>query len=68
MLRMAGGVDFTDRRDVPLTMDVDISKMVTFKAGLLIAGVSTRKRGTDEYAMNGFQSADFMTEFYALDG
>ena len=68
MLRMAGGIDFTDWRDVPLTMDVDMFKVATFKASLLVARVSTRKRGTYGYAMNGFQSADFMAEFYALDG
>ena len=34
MLRMARGVDFTNWTNVPLTMDVDMPEVVTFKAGL----------------------------------
>ena len=68
MLGMSGGSNFTDRTDIPPTMNVNMSKVMTFKAGFLVVRVGMRKRGVDGFAVNGSGSLNLMTKFYALNG
>ena len=67
-LRMAGAIDLANRTNVPLAMDVDMSKMVTFEAQFMVARVVMGEWGIDGYAMDSPSSIDFMTKFYVLEG
>ena len=65
---MSGGGNLTNRTDIPLTMDANMSEVVTLKAGLAAARVGTRKRGINGFAINGSGGSNLMTKFYALNG
>ena len=65
---MAQAVDFAYGADVPLAVDANMSKVVTFETRLVVARMVARKRSIDWYAMNGSCSINFMMEFSALEG
>ena len=67
MLGMSRGSDFADWTDVPLTVDVDMSKVVAFKASFTVVGMGTRKGCIHGYSMDGSRGAGFMTKFHVLD-
>ena len=52
MLRMSRSVDFADRADVPLGVDLDVPKMMTFKAGLTITWVVLEERSVGVFVMD----------------
>lgn len=52
MLGMTRVVDFTDWINVPLAMDVDVSKVVTYEASFSVMGVGLRERGVNRYTMD----------------
>ena len=68
MLRVARAVDFANRTNIPLTMDADVSEVVTFKAKFMVARMVAREWGIDWYAVNGSCGINLMTEFSALEG
>ena len=49
-LRMAGTVDFANRTDIPSTMDVDMSEVVTLETRLVVARVVAEEWSIDWYA------------------
>ena len=67
-LRVAGTVDLTYGTDIPLTVDADMSKVVTFEARLVIARMVAREWGIDWYAVNGSSGINFVAKFSALEG
>ena len=67
-LRMARTVDFANRTDIPLTMDADMSEVVTLETRLVVARVVAGEWSIDWYAMNGSCGINFVTEFSTLEG
>ena len=67
MLGVTRVVDLADWADITLTVDMNVSKVVAFKACLSIARVVARKRGINRYAMNGPGSNNFMAKFSVLE-
>ena len=67
-LRVAGVVDFANQADVPLAVDMNVAKVVAFKARFMVVRVATGQWGIDGYAMDSSRGIDFMTEFNALEG
>ena len=67
-LGMTRAVDFANRTDIPLTMDADVSKVVTLETGFMVARVVAREWGVDWYAMDGSCGINFVMEFNALEG
>ena len=47
MLQVSWSIDFTHRANVPLAVNVDMSKVVTLKARLMIAQMVAGKRGVN---------------------
>ena len=68
MLRVARAIDFTNRENVPLTVDTKVSKVVTFKTQLVVVGVVMREGGVNGYAMDSSSGVDLVMEFSALEG
>ena len=68
MLRMAGAVDFAYWTDIPLTMDVNMSEVMTLKTQLMVMGVVMGERGINRYAMDSSCGVNFMTKFGMLEG
>ena len=67
-MRMATVVDFAYQTDIPLTMDVNMSEVMTFETQLMVAGVVAGERGIGRYAMDGSCSINFVMEFGMLEG
>ena len=67
MLGVTRVVDLADWADVPLTVDMNVFKVVAFEACLSIARVVVRKRGINRYTMNGSSSNNFVAKFSALE-
>ena len=67
-MRMARTVDFANWTDIPLTMDADVSEVVTLEARFVIARMVVGEWGIDGYTMDSPCSVNFMTEFSALKG
>ena len=67
-MRVARTIDFANRADVPLTVDVNMAKVVTFEARFVVTRVITGKWGIDGYAMDSPCGIDFMTKFSTLEG
>ena len=59
MLRMTRTVDLTDRTNVPLAVYVYVSKVMAFKACLLVARVVAGEGGINRYAMDGSRGINF---------
>ena len=68
MLGVTRVVDLIDQANVPLTVDVDMSEVMTFKAGFLITGMSMREGGVNRYAADGSSGTNFVSKFYMLNG
>ena len=49
-------------------MDMNVPKVVAFKACFSVVGVVVRKRGINRYAVNGSSGINFMMKFCALEG
>ena len=64
---MTRAVDFANRADIPLAVDTDMAKVVTFKARFMVARVVTGEWGVNGYAMDSPRGIDFMTKFSALE-
>ena len=67
-MRVAWAVDFAYGADIPLTVDANMSKVVTLETRFMIARMVVREWSIDWYAMNGSCSINFMTEFSTLEG
>ena len=67
-LGMARTVDLTNWTNIPLTVDADVSKMMTFETSLTVVRVVMREGGINGYAMNGHSGINFMMEFGTLEG
>ena len=67
-MRVAGAVDFTNRADIPLTVDTNVAEVVAFKARFMVARVVMGEWGIDGFAMDSSRSINLMTEFHALEG
>ena len=68
LLGMTGTVDLAYQADMSLTVDVGVSKVMTFKTRLMVAGVVAGERGVNRYAVDSSCSINFMTEFGTLEG
>ena len=66
-LGVAGAVDLANRADVPLAVDANVAKVVTFEARFMVARVITGEWGINGYAMDSSRGIDFMTKFSALE-
>ena len=67
-LGMTRAVDSANRTDIPLTMDADVSEVVTFETRFMVARVVVREWGVDWYAVNGPCGINLVTEFSMLEG
>ena len=67
-MRVAGTVDLAYGADIPLTVDADMSEVVTFETRLVVARMVVGERGVDWYAVNGSSGVNFVAEFSALEG
>ena len=65
---MAGAVDFANRTDIPLTMDADVSEVVTLETRFVIVRLVVGEWSVDWYAVNSSHSINFVTELGALEG
>ena len=68
LLRMAGVVDLAYWANIPLTVDMDVPKVMTFETRLAVTRVVMREGGIDRYAVNGSSSIDLVTELGVLEG
>ena len=68
LLRVARAVDLANWTDIPLTMDADVSEVVTFETRLVVTRMVAGEWSIDWYAMNGSCGINFVTEFSALKG
>ena len=66
-LRMTRTVNFAYGADIPLTMDANMSEVVTFATRVVVVRMIVRKRGINWYTMNGPHSIDFVSEFSTLE-
>ena len=64
---MAGTVDLAYWADIPLTVDANMSKVMTFETRLMLTGMVVGERGVVRYAMDSSLSINFMTEFSTLE-
>ena len=67
-LRVAGVVDLASWTDIPLTVDANVSKVVTFETQLMVAGMVAREWSVNQYTVNGPSGINFVTEFGTLKG
>ena len=67
-LGVARAVDFANRADVPLAVDMNMAKVVAFEAQFMVTRVVTGEWGINGYAMDSPRGIDFMTKFSALEG
>ena len=51
VLRMSWTIDLANQADVPLTIDMNVSKMVVFEAGLRVPWVVTVKWAIYRYSV-----------------
>ena len=68
LLRVAGTVDFAYGADIPLTVDVDMSEVVTLETRFVVARMVAGERGIDWYSVNGSSGVNFVAEFSTLEG
>lgn len=68
MLRMAWTIDLTAQANIPLEMDVYVSKVVAFEACLSVVRVGMQERGIDRCAMDGSGGINFVMELRTLEG
>ena len=68
MLRVPGTVDLADWANVPLTMDMDMSKMMAFEACFPVMRMIAREGGVNRYTVDGPGSVNFIAEFCVLEG
>ena len=64
MLGMSGSVNLTDRTNVPLAVDTDMPKAMTFETRFVVMRMVSGKRSV---TMNGTRGSNFMPEFCALN-
>ena len=67
-LGMAGMVDLAYWADIPLTVDANMSKVMTFETRLMVTGVTAGERGINRYTVDSSCSINFVTEFSMLKG
>ena len=67
-LGMTRMVDLAYQADIPLAVDVNMSKVMTFETQLMVLGVVAGERGIDQYAVDSSHSINFLTEFSTLEG
>ena len=67
-MRVAGTVDLAYGADIPLTVDANMSEVVTLETRLVVARMVAGERGVDWYAVNGPSGVNFMAEFSTLEG
>ena len=68
VLGVAGAVDFAHWADVPLTMDMNMAKVMAFEARFMVARVVMGEWGVNGYAVNGSRGINLVAEFSALEG
>ena len=67
-LGMARVVDFVYWTDIPLTVDANMSEVVTFKTCCMVARVVAGERSIDRYPMDSSHSINFVMKFSTLEG
>ena len=67
-MRVARAADFTNRTDIPPTVDTNMAKVMAFEARFMVARVVTGERGVNRLAVDGPSGVNFMTKFSALKG
>lgn len=67
MLGMSGSVNFTDRTNVPLAVDTDMPKAMTFETSFVVTRMVSGKRSVNGFTMNGTRGSNFMPEFCTLN-
>ena len=67
VLGVARAVDFANRADVPLAVDMNMAKVVAFEARFMVARVVTGEWGIDGCAMDSPCGIDFVMKFSVLE-
>ena len=67
ILRMPWAVDFANGANIPLAVNADMTKVVTFEASLGVAWMVTVKWTVYRCPLNGPFRQDFMVQFCVLD-
>ena len=67
ILRMPWAVDFANGANIPLAVNADMTKVVTFEASLIVAWMVTVKWTVYRCPLNSPFRQDFMIQFCVLD-
>ena len=64
---VARAADFTNRTDIPPTVDANMAKVMAFEARFMVARVVTGERSVDRFTVDSPSGIDFVTEFSSLE-
>ena len=67
MLGVARMGDLADRADIPSTVDMDVSQIMTFEARFPETGMVVRERGINRFTVDSTGGIDLMAEFHMLE-
>ena len=67
VLRMSWVIDFAGQADVPLAVNMNVSKMVALKTGLRVSWMVSVKRPIDWYPVYSSHGQDFLVQLHVLN-